>query len=221
MDTYIISGSKEFQQQKTTELCAVWGVKPFDIVRCEAGEERVGIAEVRAFQKNMMLAPLSSSVRVGIIADTETLTVEAQNAMLKILEEPPPHARIICQTTARNMLLPTIISRCVEISQNSNTNLPDARLNDLKRLLSTLSSDSVGNRLAAIDTITTDRNTAKQYIIDFISVAEALLRSDSQNSDTVKSLEWAKILRRLLAAKRELDANVNPKLVVDSVFLPG
>lgn len=56
--------------------------------------------------------PILSTNKVFIVNDAHTLTFQAQNAMLKILEEPPPRTHFILVTSQRHSLLATIISRC-------------------------------------------------------------------------------------------------------------
>jgi len=61
---------------------------------------------------DLSLKPMSGRRRVAIIDDAETLNDESANAMLKTLEEPPPHSVLILIATSADLLLPTIRSRC-------------------------------------------------------------------------------------------------------------
>ncbi|MDZ7744961.1 MAG: hypothetical protein U5K77_04375 [Candidatus Saccharibacteria bacterium] len=73
----------------------------------------IGIDAVRNIQSTLKLkAPGSQKIRrVIIIHDAQNLTVEAQNALLKILEEPPEDVRIIMTSVSQKALLPTVESR--------------------------------------------------------------------------------------------------------------
>ena len=60
--------------------------------------------------------PISGSRRIFILDDAELLNTQAQNAMLKTIEEPPEYATIMLLSDNRDALLPTVLSRCVELS---------------------------------------------------------------------------------------------------------
>ncbi len=71
----------------------------------------ISIDRIRDLRRVSALRPMEGH-RVVIIAEAEKMTTEAANALLKILEEPPPAMHLILTTAQENALLPTIISRC-------------------------------------------------------------------------------------------------------------
>ena len=75
------------------------------------GKERIGIAAVREIIRAAQFAPVQSAHKVCLIANAEGLTVEAANALLKILEEPPRGLKFILLADHPSDLLPTIVSR--------------------------------------------------------------------------------------------------------------
>ena len=75
----------------------------------------IGIAEVRQLKNFLALTPWPGRQRVAVIDEAERLTEEAQNALLKILEEPSPAALLILVTAHPGALLSTILSRCQTI----------------------------------------------------------------------------------------------------------
>lgn len=76
----------------------------------------VGVDDIR-FQINdtIQIRPYSSAYKIYIIDDAEKMTVQAQNALLKTIEEPPAYAVIILITTNQESFLPTILSRCISL----------------------------------------------------------------------------------------------------------
>ena len=62
-----------------------------------------------------MIRPYSSYYKIYIVDEAEKMTVQAQNALLKTIEEPPSYAVIILITTNQEAFLPTILSRCVQL----------------------------------------------------------------------------------------------------------
>ena len=76
------------------------------------GASNRGIDEIRELRENINYMPSSSSYRVYIIDEVHMLTLPAFNALLKTLEEPPPHVKFIFATTEAHKVPITILSRC-------------------------------------------------------------------------------------------------------------
>ena len=70
------------------------------------------IEEIRELRENIKYMPLSSKFRIYIIDEVHMLTREAFNALLKTLEEPPPHVKFLFATTDPHKVPVTILSRC-------------------------------------------------------------------------------------------------------------
>lgn len=77
----------------------------------ESSRESIGIQQIKDMQQFLYQSPQASAYRVAIIRDGEWLTDQAQNALLKILEEPPIHACIIITALDPSVLLPPVSSR--------------------------------------------------------------------------------------------------------------
>lgn len=76
----------------------------------------IGVDDVREqINDTIMIRPYSSYYKIYIVDDAEKMTVQAQNALLKTIEEPPSYAVIILITTNQEAFLPTILSRCVQM----------------------------------------------------------------------------------------------------------
>jgi hypothetical protein len=72
----------------------------------------IKVDDIRTVRRDALLRPFDGEVKVYIIAHAHRMNQNAQNALLKILEEPPRHARFILLAKSADMLLPTIRSRC-------------------------------------------------------------------------------------------------------------
>ena len=83
-----------------------------DFVMIEPDGNSIKISQIREMQDNVFKKPIVSNKKVFIIDNSDKMTEEAQNSLLKTLEEPPAHAVSILATTERNKVLPTIMSRC-------------------------------------------------------------------------------------------------------------
>ena len=82
-----------------------------DVIEIDGASNR-GIDEIRSLRDTVPFAPTSGPYRIYIIDEVHMLTMEAFNALLKTLEEPPAHAKFIFATTAPNKVPGTILSRC-------------------------------------------------------------------------------------------------------------
>ncbi|MGN0160176.1 MAG: DNA polymerase III subunit delta' [Lachnospiraceae bacterium] len=83
----------------------------------------IGVEDVRLqVNSDILIKPYSSRYKIYIIDEAEKLTVQAQNALLKTIEEPPAYGVIILLTTNADGLLPTILSRCVTLNLKPLTN---------------------------------------------------------------------------------------------------
>ena len=77
----------------------------------------ISVDDIRAQVNNdVAIKPYSSKYKVYIINEAEKMTTQAQNAILKTLEEPPAYAVIMLLVSNVNSLLPTILSRCVTLN---------------------------------------------------------------------------------------------------------
>lgn len=82
-----------------------------DCIRVKPDGNSIKIAQIRSLQSDIVIKP-HKKYKIYIIDRAEKMTVEAQNALLKTLEEPPEYAIIILVTNNKEGLLPTIRSRC-------------------------------------------------------------------------------------------------------------
>lgn len=76
----------------------------------------IGVDDIREqINDTIMIRPYSSYYKIYIVDEAEKMTIQAQNALLKTIEEPPSYAVIILLTTNGDLFLPTILSRCVQL----------------------------------------------------------------------------------------------------------
>lgn len=77
----------------------------------------ISVDDIRTqINNDVAIKPYSSPYKIYIVNEAEKMTAQAQNAILKTLEEPPEYAIILLLTTNVNALLPTILSRCVVLN---------------------------------------------------------------------------------------------------------
>src|SRR5688572_18240004 len=82
-----------------------------DVVEMDAASQR-GIDDIREIRERVVLQPAEGRYKVYILDEAHQLTDAAWNALLKLIEEPPPHLVFIFCTTDLSKVLPTVRSRC-------------------------------------------------------------------------------------------------------------
>ncbi|MEA2627031.1 MAG: polymerase subunit delta, partial [Candidatus Binatota bacterium] len=82
----------------------------------ERRKRALSIDQVREMQAALGRRPIAGTRRVAIVDDAETLSEEAQNALLKTLEEPPPESFLILVSATGSALRPTVRSRCQRVT---------------------------------------------------------------------------------------------------------
>jgi DNA polymerase-3 subunit delta' len=80
-----------------------------------SGKKEIGVDRIRELKRFMQLRPMLGKSKVTIIDEAASLTVAAQNALLKTLEEPPAHSLLILVASNPDALLATVRSRCQRV----------------------------------------------------------------------------------------------------------
>ena len=157
--------------------------------------------------------PLSISTRLPRLVwleEANLMTTPAQNALLKLLEEPPENTSFYLTCQSASMLLPTVRSRCQIITLTLHSPLYTSHLSELKELMSLTAGDRLG-KLGKMD-----RAQATSYLTDI----ESALRDKLSSSLPDKSLmTLARIAKLAQIAHRQLSENCSVSLVLQTFYL--
>jgi DNA polymerase-3 subunit gamma/tau len=97
---------------KTCHACvAIANGTSLDVVEMDAASQR-GIDDIREIRERVVLQPVEGRYKVYILDEAHQLTDAAWNALLKLIEEPPPHLLFVFCTTDLSKVIPTVRSRC-------------------------------------------------------------------------------------------------------------
>jgi DNA polymerase-3 subunit gamma/tau len=97
---------------KTCHVCvAIANGTSLDVVEMDAASQR-GIDDIREIRERVVLQPVEGRFKVYILDEAHQLTDAAWNALLKLIEEPPPHLVFVFCTTDLQKVIPTVRSRC-------------------------------------------------------------------------------------------------------------
>jgi DNA polymerase-3 subunit gamma/tau len=97
---------------KTCHVCtSIAAGTSLDVVEMDAASQR-GIDDIREIRERVVLQPAEGRYKVYILDEAHQLTDAAWNALLKLIEEPPPHLLFVFCTTELSKVIPTVRSRC-------------------------------------------------------------------------------------------------------------
>lgn len=176
-------------------------------------EKPAGIEDIREIQSKLHLKPFRGKKRAIILDFSSGATTQAQNSMLKILEEPPPSTIILIYAKSREDFLPTILSRCKVIEIKNIDKQTDT---DFSEEINKILEAGVGEKLVIAQDWGVDRDSALQNVEQTIFAVEAqLLKS---NKDDLPN--YLKLLRALNSAYSDLKfSNVSPRFILENYLL--
>lgn len=145
----------------------------------------MGVETVRDIKKSLFFMPNDGDRKVYIIDDAQKMTVQAQNALLKFIEEPPASVLFFIVADKKESLLPTVVSRTRIISLAPSDNA------DIRRFLMSESKKSGGEQIdeainmaegspgKALKLLCRDFSRQRQLCLDFMSVLVSTSKSDA------------------------------------------
>lgn len=219
--SYIISSiNKTTSLQKAFLMCNEMNIHSIDITNIVKKDETksIGVKDIKEMMQKIYLKPLKSQQKSVIIEDAELLTPEAQNALLKILEEPPANTIIFLLSTTKEVFLPTILSRCrlIEIKDNE-----DILLNGENTYpwLSSHSSLTPALGLELAEKLSKNKEDASLELKRMILSCRQALTKSIMSGDK-RQLQYAHILKMLHKTHKNLtNTNINTRLEFEHLFL--
>ncbi len=178
-------------------------------VRLIEDKKSIGIGTVKDNIKALGQKPFSHKYKILIIWEADLMTIEAQNTLLKILEEPPEYATIILCAPTKTAVLPTILSRCKRVELKSK-----AYEDSKERAFFELFQMSLGDRMSwAAEVSKEDREVVIDIVKDLILDLEISARTEP-------TMKAAQALVKLSEVRNDLlKTNVNLKLALEYLVL--
>ena len=216
MHSYLIIGSLE--QIRLTEIQArldALDISEFDVITINASQSSIGINDVREFISKLQLLPSQSPMVAGIISDASLLTMEAQQALLKTLEEPPTTAILFLGISQKNMLLPTVLSRLesVVLKEKYTVLAPNRSIDEA--LIENLLNASSGQRLSMLSLPCKTKEESRVFLSDAIHI----LRKKLTRPPSAHATQISTILTRLMKLYDLNQSSMNMQLLLESAFL--
>ena len=150
-----------------------------DVLEIDGASNR-GIEEIRNLRELIKFSPMNSVYKIFIIDEVHMLTNQAFNALLRTLEEPPPHGKFIMCTTDIHKVPDTIISRCQRFDFNRIS------INDIKEsIISILAKEKIESDTESIEAIAAKSEGSMR---DALSILDQVI-AFSDNKINFKDLE--------------------------------
>ncbi len=212
MQSFVISSrSEEKIQAYIAALLKKHAVHKLDVYKIVI-EKTIGIDEIRTFQKTIFLKPFKSTTKAGIIHNAESLTHASQNALLKLLEEPPPHTLLILTTKNKGRLLPTILSRVsiIELANDSVFKPNDA-------LFTKLFSQTLSQKLKHAQDLAKTKEGTLLWLEEILQVSQTHLSQENPQLPKSAMLQTIRLLQETHTTL--LTTNTNPRLALERLLL--
>lgn len=216
----IIGGTAEARETAIAEKMRVWEISPFDRIKPADESLSIGIGVIRTFIKNISLAPHQGDHVAGTIIHGEKLTVEAQQALLKTLEEPPGHAYIIIGIPNKSFLLPTIISRCmcVYLQEKSLPVEPEQHEIRMSQLRLVIASRP-GQKIAAISSLGKSKENLANWIDNAIVTLRNEVLKNPHAAEPRETIAYTRLLHILIDTTKYQENNINLLMLLEHAFL--
>ncbi|MCP3965235.1 MAG: DNA polymerase III subunit gamma/tau [Lentisphaerae bacterium] len=150
-----------------------------DVIEIDAASQN-SVDNIRELRDEVMHVPISGRYKIYIIDEVHMLSKAAWNALLKTVEEPPPHVKFIFATTEVHMVLPTIISRCqrFDLQPISSRLITDRLLKIAEAEEVSISIDAINAISRAADGGMRDAQSLLDQMIAFFSGGNSEISED-------------------------------------------
>ena len=213
-------------------------------INLQEDESSIKIEAIRQMQKKVQELPIVSEQKVYIIDDSELMTKEAQNCLLKTLEEPPEFVTIILRVSNENLILNTIKSRCLKIYFNDlseeelkkyineKLDISEFTENMIKACGGSIGKASIiyENKeiYSELDRIFT--NVENYTLTDVVSKLEILYKSKDEIQDILEylntifinkakeNIKYIDYIKYIEETKRCINANCNYDMSIDNLI---
>lgn len=215
-----------------------------DFLYIEPDGNSVKIEQIRYIQRKIQEKPIISNKKVYIINDADKMTTEAQNCLLKTLEEPPEYSTIILIGSNENMFLSTIKSRCMIIHFSKIEDEKIRKYLEEKYELKDISTNMLEIFQGSIGKAILLKDKKEQYekieliikslrqksIIDILNMSEILYKSKEEIFDILEYInviliklskidyEYIKCINSVEETKTRLKQNANYDMSIDNML---
>jgi len=213
---------------KCSNCIEILAGKSYEVIEQDAGSKG-NVDDIRAIHKSLFQCPVECKTKYVILDEAHSLSGKAAEASLKMIEEPPPHVRIILLTTEPQAFKETILNRCIlwnfkkisrenilqhlkYIAEKENLNCDDKIL----QIISRYSKGSVRNCLQNLQTVI---NYVGEDKITVDSVLESLgIIDDNLYFDLFNGIIERNTIKCFLAINQMFKDGKDVKIIIDGIY---
>lgn len=203
LSTLITGGNREKRLNKIESFRQNLPLPPQII---DGYQQPITIKTIRQFQKDINLSTELNQLQRHFILEAQNLTLPAQHALLKTLEEPPPRTQIILTADQPNSLLDTILSRCHHLPLTSPKSTHTKLAKDLLKNITSNNHAQLINLAAKTDT-----KTAQKQLRSLLLFLKQNLHSKPTKARLVA-------IKSTTQALGNLKTNINKQLTLEHLF---
>lgn len=197
----IVSQNRQERDKIIWETLQKFQISPNNPDLFTLEEEKIGIAQVKQLIHHLSTKPFGQTSKSAVIFEGNNISPDAQNALLKTLEEPPGKSVILIGVDSETKLLPTILSRCLVLNYESGI-MNQASKFDLDQILKA----SIGERFEIIE-----KASDKEKLLNDIS--------QSYRERVLKGEGSGEFLEDLLQAQIWKEGNVNIRTILEYLMI--
>lgn len=222
MSYLLLSKNKQDRIDFVNEYCRTNMISIFDLTlidrdkRATVNTQSIGIDDIKKMQEKIILKPMQSKMKVVFLNDADILTTEAQNALLKILEEPPDRTQIMLGAESKDALLKTIQSRCkICILRTNDRSFSKKERDEYERFIDSLHALTIAERLKKAEVLSKNKDEAILWIENLVILLhEKIISPENVKPQTITVMKNLQKLHTVLKT-----TNVNPRFALEDTFL--
>lgn len=191
----------------------------YKLIEAEDGKS-IKINQIRSMQSDVAIKPIKSNKKVYVILDADKMNEQAQNCILKTLEEPPLYVSIFLITAFPEKLIDTVNSRVKKVKIEAEKEIKEYE--KLKTFIDSIKNISETEKLKYADYFSENkedfRDMLKYMIVYYHELIEKIL-SVSQKSDNISLKRLAENITTCEKCIEKLDRNCNFNMIVDYLLM--
>lgn len=179
----------------------------------------IGIDDVKNLVSQLQFQPYESDTQIGLLFYCDTITIEAQNSLLKSLEEPGKQTEYILTVSHEKKILPTILSRSHKIFVDENLSIGSEEHTDI----SDFSKLDLVDKFLHIEGLTDEEKENPGAVRDFLNKLSEVYRGELIESMNKKNTEKIQTvsqdLKEISKAIHYISKNTNKRLTLENLIL--
>ena len=175
----------------------------------------IGIEETKELQNQMIFKPFQEDIQLGVILDAEKLTTEAQNSLLKSLEDSSKYSVYILHVNNEKNLLPTVRSRA-KIVYADTKRADTAEGNEIEK---DILDKNILEKFQIAESYAETKQSSQELINGVEEILKYSLEIEIKNGNIDSSNKVLEDLQIIDDARKKISANCNRKLTLESMFI--